>query len=115
MTLLAHKAIFQLERATPFASPITCALSVAYNFSGTSIVEQVTPRVNASLPTLTSTGSMAVQRNFANAPLFIGARAGTSLWFNGRIYSLIGRGAQSTTDQITQTETWVNNKTRAYS
>jgi hypothetical protein len=47
-------------------------------------------------------------------PLFIGARAGTSLWFNGRLYSLVVRGAQSTTPQVEQTEIWINNKTKAY-
>lgn len=31
--------------------------------------------------------------NFGNYPLYIGARAGTSLFFNGRIYGLIVRGA----------------------
>jgi hypothetical protein len=34
--------------------------------------------------------------------------------FNGRIYSLIVRGAESTAHQITNTETWVNARTGAY-
>jgi hypothetical protein len=33
---------------------------------------------------------------------------------NGRVYSLIIRGALSTTQEITDTETWVNGKTGAY-
>lgn len=52
--------------------------------------------------------------NYGNYPLFIGRRAGTSSPFNGNLYSLIIRGAQSTDAQITQTETWVNSKTGAY-
>ena len=52
--------------------------------------------------------------NYGNWPLYIGSRAGTSLPFNGNIYSLIVRGAQSTTPQVTNTETYVNGKTGAY-
>ena len=53
--------------------------------------------------------------NFLAYPLYIGRRAGTALPFNGRMYGLITRfGANLTTDQITQTETWMNSKTGAY-
>ena len=52
--------------------------------------------------------------NFGNYPLYIGSRAGTSLPFNGHLYSLIVRGAQSTDAQITSVEAWVNSKTGAY-
>jgi hypothetical protein len=60
-----------------------------------------------------STGDLGAG-NYGNFPLYIGARAGTSVRFNGRIYSLIVRGAASTAQQITDTETWVNGKTLAY-
>lgn len=52
--------------------------------------------------------------NYANAALYIGSRAGTSLPFNGHLYSLIVRGAQSTDAQIVSAETYVNSKTSAY-
>jgi hypothetical protein len=52
--------------------------------------------------------------NFGNYPLYIGSRGGSSFRFNGRIYSLIVRGAASTAQQISDTETWVNGKTKAY-
>lgn len=52
--------------------------------------------------------------NFGNYPLYIGARAGTSIYFNGNIYSLIVRGALSTAQEISDTEAWVNSKTGAY-
>ena len=48
---------------------------------------------------------------FGNYPLFIGARNSASLFFNGHLYSLIVRGAQSNTGQISSTETWVASKT----
>jgi hypothetical protein len=52
--------------------------------------------------------------NFGDYPLYIGSRAGTSLPFNGNIYSLIIRGVQSTDAQIINAETYVNSKTGAY-
>jgi hypothetical protein len=52
--------------------------------------------------------------NFTNNPLYIGRRGGASLPYNGRLYSLIVRGAQSTATEIANTETWVNGKTLAY-
>ena len=52
--------------------------------------------------------------NYGNYPLYIGSRAGTSLPFNGNLYSLLIRGAQSTDAQIVSAETYVNSKTGAY-
>ena len=46
--------------------------------------------------------------------LVIGRSQFNSPYLNGRFYGLIIRGAQSTTEQITQTETWFNGKTKAY-
>lgn len=53
--------------------------------------------------------------NFLAYPLYIGRRAGTSLPFNGHIYSLIGRfGSNLDAATITQAETYTNTKTGAY-
>ena len=52
--------------------------------------------------------------NFGNYPLFIGSRAGTDFLFNGHLYSLIIRGAQSSEAQILSAETYCNQKTGAY-
>lgn len=49
---------------------------------------------------------------YGNLPLILGRLF--SRTFNGNIYSLIIRGALSTTDEITNTETWVNQRTGAY-
>lgn len=49
--------------------------------------------------------------NFGNWPLYIGQRNQSSLAFNGNIYSLIVLGRTATTQEITDTETWVANKT----
>ena len=53
--------------------------------------------------------------DFLAYPLYIGRRAGTSAPLNGNLYSLIVRfGSTLTAAQITNTETWVNQKTGAY-
>jgi len=60
-----------------------------------------------------STSSMGTGP-YGNYPLYIGRRGGTTLPFNGRLYQLLVRGEQSTTQQIEQTEAYVNGKTKAY-
>lgn len=52
--------------------------------------------------------------NYGNHSIYIGRRNNASLQWNGRLYLLIVRGAQSTDTQISQTEAWVNRRTRAY-
>jgi hypothetical protein len=52
--------------------------------------------------------------NYANALIYIGRRGGTLLPFNGYLYSLIVRGAATSTSLIAQTEAWVNQRTGAY-
>ena len=53
--------------------------------------------------------------NYLAYPINIGSRSTTSLFLNGRLYSLIVRfGANLTAGQITSTESWVNGKTGAY-
>jgi hypothetical protein len=49
--------------------------------------------------------------NFGNYPLYLFARAGTSLWFNGQFYGAIIRGAQSDNSSVIQTEEYMAQKT----
>ena len=50
--------------------------------------------------------------NYLAHPIYIGRRGGTTLPFNGNVYSLIVRfGANLTAGQITDAETWVAGKT----
>lgn len=53
-------------------------------------------------------------RAFINGSLYIGARAGTSLFFNGRIYGLIVVGRMPSVFEIAANETWLNGRTGAY-
>ena len=50
--------------------------------------------------------------NYTNQSLYIGSRAGTSNFLNGRLYSLIVRGAQSSLSQIEATELYIKQKMR---
>ena len=97
-----------------YTAPISNVLSVQYDIAGTARSTAVIPRINGILAPNNGAGTTAGAGNFGNYPLFIGSRGGTSLPFNGHLYSLIVRGAQSTDAQITSAETWVNSKTGAY-
>jgi len=50
--------------------------------------------------------------NYGNYPIYIGARAGTSLYFNGRLYSLIVLGAESSLSEIEAGELYTKQKMR---
>ena len=91
-----------------FAAPHTAVLSGIGNISGDASVL----RVNGSQVSVNNIEQGA--GNYLNAPLYIGARAGTSLFFNGQLYGLVVRGALSTTPQITGAENFMNVKTGAY-
>jgi hypothetical protein len=92
-------------QTTAYAAPITNVLTGLGDISG----DTSTLRVNG-----TQVAQSTIDQgpgNYTTQPLFIGARAGTSLFFSGHLYSLIVRGAQSNTGQISSTETWVASRT----
>jgi len=95
--------------STSFSAPITAILTGLGDISGD--VSEIS--VNGLLRQ-TATADQGTG-NYLAYPLYIGRRGGTTLPFNGRIYSLIVRfGANLTTGQITATESWVNGETGAY-
>lgn len=49
--------------------------------------------------------------NFGNYPLYIASRAGTSLFFNGNIYSLVIAGALYDADTVAKINAWTAKKT----
>ena len=96
------------------AAPITNVLTVVFDRTIASTAQSKL-RVNAGnfvlAPTIEGTGAAG---NFGNYPLYFGMRAGTSLPFNGQEYQMIIVGKILTAAQITNTETYVNSKTKAY-
>ncbi len=89
-------------------SPDTCVLSGLADIStDTCIIRYNGAQAGTSI---TDQGS----GNYGNYPLYIGRRGGTSLPFNGRLYSLIICGATVSASQVASTEAYVNAKTGAY-
>lgn len=91
--------------ATSLTAPLTSVLTGTADISDDSCIIRVNGVQADSDAGDQGTG------NYGNYSLFIGSRNQASLRFNGRIYSLIVRGATSTASQIGGTETWVAGKT----
>lgn len=97
-----------------YPAPDTSVLTVSFNNAGAAAAAQLIPRVDAATPTIAYNAANAGSGNFGNHALFIGRRNNTSFPLNGRIYSLIVRGAASSVTEIADTELWVNARTGAY-
>ena len=94
--------------SSSFSAPVT--------FVGTGISD-----IAAPIQTLRLNGSQAATAitsqgtgKYGNYPLYIGRRGGTSYPFNGRLYSLVVCGKTASASEITSTESYINNKTKAY-
>ena len=92
--------------STSESAPVTRVITGIGNISG----DISSLRVNGAV-VQTATADQG-PGNFGNYPLYIGARAGTSLYFNGRLYSLIVRGAQTPLSQIEAAERYIKQKMR---
>jgi hypothetical protein len=108
----------QLTKQTlkTYAAPISSVISLAMDISQATSATELKNRVNGVVPASVVVGGSANAGtgNFGNYPLYIGRRGGTTLPFNGHLYSLIVRGAQSTDSQIVNAENYVNSKTGAF-
>jgi hypothetical protein len=91
--------------AASYPSPITAVLTGIGDISGD--ISRL--RYNAT-QILNLTADQGTG-NYGNYPLYIGRRNNATVPFNGRLYSLLIRGAQSTATQIAQTENYVEQKT----
>lgn len=99
---------FQSAEKTGYAEPITNVISGIGNISAPSATLRVNGTQVAQSTVTQGTG------NYGNYPLYIGARAGSSLWFNGRLHQLVVAGKQASASEISSTETYTNTKTGAY-
>lgn len=93
------------------------AATVAFSGVASGVVVQDTslsaPRNALRLNGATlSTETTALGGSFGNYPLYIGARQVSASYFNGRLYGLIVRGAQSSLSQIEATELYAKQKMR---
>lgn len=95
--------------AASYPAPITNIVTGLGDISVPSNVVRVNGANVASSASSQGTGS------FLSYPLYIGRRGGTTLPFNGNLYGLIVRFATFITPtQVASTESWLNNKTKAY-
>jgi hypothetical protein len=104
----AGTAFASVNGGVTVAAPITNIVGLVADISA----DQLTARVNGVATNFS--GNNQGSGNYANAAVFIGCRNNTSSPLNGRIYSLIVRGAASSASEIAATEAWVNGKTAAY-
>jgi hypothetical protein len=91
--------------ASEYTAPISNVLSGIGDISG----DRATLRINGA-QIAQSTNDQGTG-NYGNHPIYIGSRAGTSLRFNGNIYSLIVRGALSDATEIANAEKYVAQRT----
>jgi hypothetical protein len=96
-------------QASGYAAPISGVLTGIGEISTDTNILRVNGAQVATNTTDQGTGNYG-----STYPLFIGSRNNASLWFNGRLTSLIVRGAASSASEIAATESWVNGKTGAY-
>ena len=99
---------FSSSPVATYPAPITNVLSGIGNISG----DQAILRANGAQAAI-STSDQGTG-NYGNYQLYIGARAGSSLWFNGRLHQLVVAGKEASASEIGQTEAFVNQKTGAY-
>jgi len=105
----ATGSVAQLSFLTPasYPSPALSVLYAGYDlFPDNGVISY---KVNSSAETTVNTVTTGTSV-FANRPLYIGSRS-SSIFLNGRIYSLIVLGRLATTQEITDTEQWVAEKT----
>lgn len=94
--------------ASGYAAPITNVVSSDCDISG----KKVALRINGSQQAVSS--SSQGTGNYGNNVLYLGARAGASLWANMRMHGLVVAGKAASASEIASTETWLNQKTGAY-
>ncbi len=100
---------------TGISAPITSVLSSAMDIAASSVLNEIKLRANGVYSNnVVSDPRGAGTGNYGNYPLYIGARAGSSLFFNGDLYQLVIAGKQASAEEITSTETYINTKTKAY-
>lgn len=104
------------SRGTTLAGNTSYGLPAPNKVVITNTADISAPKTSTRINTTVTTNSVSSQGtgNYGVWPLYIGSRGGISIAFNGHLYSLLIRGADSSDKQITDTETYINSKTGAY-
>lgn len=89
-------------------APVTSVLVSRLSISGNSVACRANGLSNGESASNQGTG------NYGNYPLYIGRRAGTSASFNGRIYSIVIRGAYTNTQTVARIERSLNEDVKVF-
>lgn len=93
-----------VQSAAAYAAPVSSVVTSIGNIAGD--VSSIKVNGGAAVSTVTDQGT----GNYGNYPLYIGGRGGASLFFSGRIYQFIVRGAASDSAQISAGERYAAGK-----
>jgi hypothetical protein len=92
-------------------NPTDDILTAQLNIGAATKELELIPRLNGVVKSgadITWGGSASAGTgNFGNYALYIGSRGGTSLFYKGKFYGIVVRGATSSAPQVTATEAWV--------
>ncbi len=105
---LSKGTTFRFVQATPFASPSTAVLTGVGDIAAPVVVFRRNGAQVGTNALSQGTGT------YGTYPLFIGRQNNAIYPLNGRLFSLIVRGAASSVTEIADTELWVNARTGAY-
>lgn len=104
-----------IQNYLTYTAPVTNVVSGVFDQAGTSVDTELVFRANG---VVSGKGGTTVGPNgnttFVNGGFYIGASAGTSLFFNGNLHQLVIAGKQASAAEITATESFINQKTGAY-
>lgn len=90
---------------------ITLSVDLTQALATSKLVAQIN---NTSGLTASLVDNADTSTAFGTYPFYIGARGGTTLPFNGRVYGMIVRGASSTAQQILSGNTFIDSRIGAY-
>ncbi len=90
--------------------PRTLVVSSSYDKSQVTANTQLSLRINQAVQSTVCAPGPVADAGFDNARIIVGSK-GSDSYLLGRIYSLIVLGRLATTQEITDTETWVAAKT----
>lgn len=97
-----------INNSTLWPAPISSVLSGIGDISGDKAIRRVNGALSLTITADQGTGT------YGNYPLYIGRRGGTSLPFNGRLYSLLIRGAATPAATIAKIERYLNQKAKVF-
>lgn len=100
------------SRATAVVSGYPSPYKAVLTARGRISTDTCSIQVNLDSPA--STGADQGINAYISAPAYFGARAGTSLFFNGQLYSSVCLGRVATDEEVDNTRGWVNDRTGAY-